>query len=323
MNSPALSVIIPNFNHAQFLPTCLRAVLAQAVPVLEVIVIDDCSTDDSVEVIQRFAAQHPVIRFLRNEQNRGVVWNMNRGLELARGDYVVFPAADDEVLPGFFQKSLGLLARHPQAALSCTIGDWREVGTGLNWHVGVGMAEVPCYLPPDRLVALERAGKLFIASHTAIFRRASLTAAGGFIPELKWHCDWFAMYVTAFRHGICFVPEPLGIANIHATSYYQRGRSRAAEYSALLENMLGRLVSPACAEVVGPIRDSGALFLFGWPILRLMLGRPEFRWLVTPTFLRKNLWHIFKLTAKPLLPTFVAEWYFRLAGYRVRAPKSA
>ena len=94
---PSLSVVLPNFNHAQHLPASLAAILSQSLPALEIIVIDDCSTDNSVEVIQSFAAKHSTIRFIRNEVNQGVVWNMNHGLKLARGDYVVFPAADDQV----------------------------------------------------------------------------------------------------------------------------------------------------------------------------------------------------------------------------------
>src|SRR5256884_7474545 len=138
MTLPRLSVIIPNYNHARFLPNCLEAILRQSEQPFEIIVIDDASTDNSVEVIEAFTKRNPIIRFYRNEQNRGVVSGMNRGLELARGDYVYYAAADDQVLPGFFEKSLRLLNEHPQAALCCTIGDWREIETGFNWHVGVG-----------------------------------------------------------------------------------------------------------------------------------------------------------------------------------------
>src|SRR5206468_3510075 len=126
----------------------------------EIVVIDDGSTDNSWDIIQDYAGRHTCIRAYRNEKNMGAVFTVSRGLELARGDYVFASAADDCVLPGFFQKSMELLARYPQAGLCCTIGDWKEVETGLNWHVGVGMADTPAYLSPKRMVELERQGRL-------------------------------------------------------------------------------------------------------------------------------------------------------------------
>ncbi|MBM3804581.1 MAG: glycosyltransferase family 2 protein [Acidimicrobiia bacterium] len=85
---PTLSVIIPNYNHAAFLPRSLGAILAQSVQPLEIIVMDDASTDNSVEVIESFVRRHPHIRLHRNARNLGVVANGNRAVDLAQGDYM-------------------------------------------------------------------------------------------------------------------------------------------------------------------------------------------------------------------------------------------
>lgn len=74
-----LSVVVPNYNHAQYLPEALNAILNQSCRPMEVIVIDDCSTDNSVEVIEAFIRMDPIIRLYRNERNRGVNFSMNRG----------------------------------------------------------------------------------------------------------------------------------------------------------------------------------------------------------------------------------------------------
>src|SRR5882762_8012778 len=116
MARPTLSVIVPNYNHAQYLPVCLPAILNQSVPALEVIVVDDASTDNSVEVLKAFAQKYSSLRFYRNDQNRGVNYNLNFGLSVAKGDFVFFPGADDEVMPGLFEKSLTLLQQYPKAA---------------------------------------------------------------------------------------------------------------------------------------------------------------------------------------------------------------
>jgi glycosyltransferase involved in cell wall biosynthesis len=64
---PTLSVVVPNYNHGKYLEFSLPALLRQSVQPLEIIVLDDVSTDNSVEVIRRFAAQSPLIRLVQNE----------------------------------------------------------------------------------------------------------------------------------------------------------------------------------------------------------------------------------------------------------------
>jgi glycosyltransferase involved in cell wall biosynthesis len=265
MDFPTLSVIVPNYNHAQHLPVCLRSILSQSVTPLEIIVLDDTSTDNSVEVIRQFAAENPKLRLIQNEKNLGVLANVDKGLSLARGEYVFLQAADDEVRPGLFEKSLTLLAQYPQAGLSCTIADWREAATGLNWHMGVGMADRPAYLSPKQLVHLERQRRLFIASHTVILKRSALLAAGKFFPELRAFADWFTCCVIGFRHGICFVPEPLGIQNIIADSYYQRCRRDKTIQRQTLSCILEFLSRPEYTDVAEMMRQAGSLYLYGVP----------------------------------------------------------
>lgn len=321
MNPPPLSVVVPNYNHAELLPHCLDALLAQTLQPLEILVVDDGSTDGSVALIEGYCQRHPHIRLLRNEQNRGVVFTVNRGVDAARGELIFFAPADDTSHPTLFEKSLPLLRSHPQAAFSCGISDFREVATGLNWHTGVGMGDQTVYLSPAELVALGRRGKLFLAPNTAVIRRDAFIRAGKFLPELRWHADWFTFYVAAFRQGVCFIPEPLATFYVHAESYYKRGRQQADVHRQVLVSLLDHLSRPDSADVVNHVRDSGELYLFGWPLLRLVLTRPEGRRFLTANFLRRCIWQATKLSVKEFLPTPLANLYFRLAGYR--ATKSA
>src|SRR5258708_29809920 len=161
---PTLSVVVPNYNHAQHLPTSLPAILNQSFKPIEVIVLDDASTDNSVEVIRRFEAENPLVRLVKNEKNLGVMPNLNKGVQLAKGDYVFIGSADDEIIPGLFEKSMQLLAQYPQAGLSCTICTWRYVDSDLSWHMGVGMSGHPAYLSPEDTVPLGKRCKILISS---------------------------------------------------------------------------------------------------------------------------------------------------------------
>lgn len=304
---PTLSVVVPNYNHAKYLEVSLPAILRQSVQPLEIIVLDDASTDNSLEVIRRFVAQNPIIRLVQNEKNLGVMPNLNKGVELSRGEYVYIASADDEVVPGLFEKSLRLLAQHPQAAYCCAMAEWRETFSSLVWQMGTNMPQQPGYLPPDDLVQLGRKGKLCLVSSSGVQRRDFLLAAGSFPPPLRWHADWFAFYVTGLRHGVCFIPEVLSLANLLPSSFYQSG-SRRLEHRQVLVNLLEMLHSPAYADVLPRIRTSGVLSLFEWPILRLLLARREYRHLINATFLRQALRRSAELRAKKLLPKWLARW---------------
>lgn len=314
MDSPALptlSAIVPNYNHARFLEQSLPAILNQSVPPLELIVLDDASTDNSLEILERLAARHPRLRLVRNETNLGCMPSLNKGLALARGDYVYLGSADDEIRAGLFEKSLPLLARHPEAAFSCSASVWHDAATGLSWHMAAGMAERPGYLSPDDLVRLGRAGRLMLVSASAVFRREPLREIGNFRPELRWHADWFATYVPAFRHGICYHPEPLSDFYIFPNSLYSRGR-RSAEHVQVLRGILDRLSSPACADVAPRLRDSAALALFGLPLVRLLRERPEYRQFSTPLLTWRATRRSLEVTGKRLLPRPLARLALRL-----------
>ena len=320
MKRPTLSIVVPNYNHGHYLPECLDSILSQSWPPDELIVIDDASTDNSVAVIERYRQQHPQMRLHRNERNRGVLWNLNWGMTQATGDFIYFPAADDVLLPGLFEKSMKLLTQHPEAGACCGIGDWRESATGWRWFVGVGMADRPAYFSPDEMVRMDRAGKLFIANNTVIARRMSLIEAGCYDGDLKWHADWFIVRVAALRRGLCYVPEPLGIFNIHPGSFFKRGRGDVAAHREVLSRILERLAQPEYADVRSRIVAGGSLFEFGWPMLRLILSDRRHRDYLTPVYLRKSLLHIVKLVGRKLTPGWLARWYFRLCGYWVKDP---
>ncbi|WP_165585300.1 glycosyltransferase [Roseococcus sp. SYP-B2431] len=103
--APLVSAIVPNFNHARFLPQRLDSILGQAYPNLEVIVLDDASTDDSLAVIERYRAAHPErIRVIANAENSGNVFRQwRRGVEEARGDLLWICESDDFAEADFLQ----------------------------------------------------------------------------------------------------------------------------------------------------------------------------------------------------------------------------
>jgi hypothetical protein len=217
---PTVSVVMSNYNYARFLPQALEAILAQSYRPKEIIIIDDASTDHSVAVIEQFACQEPLIRFIRNERNMGILHNLTRLLELASGDYLYGAASDDKVLPGFLEKSMSLLARYPQAGLCSTLSrliDENGVDNGVFPNPVV--AKVPSFLPPEKVRTLLTTLGSWFMGNTTIYRRTALIEAGGFRPELHSFTDGFITQVLALKHGACFIPEPLAAWRRMETGY--------------------------------------------------------------------------------------------------------
>lgn len=93
--TPLVSICIPTYNHAHFLPVAIRSALDQTERDLEVLVVDNCSDDDTAAVVSEFCRIDARVRYVRNESNLGLVGNLNRCLELAGGVYVKYLLADD------------------------------------------------------------------------------------------------------------------------------------------------------------------------------------------------------------------------------------
>src|SRR5687767_3381716 len=100
MSIPDVSVIIPVFDKASHIRECVDSVLAQSLSTIELICIDDNSTDRSAEILEHYAGRDPRVRFFRNLSNLGAGATRNIGIELARGNYVQFTDADDVLPPG-------------------------------------------------------------------------------------------------------------------------------------------------------------------------------------------------------------------------------
>jgi glycosyltransferase involved in cell wall biosynthesis len=233
--SGALSVILPNYNHAKFIGRALAALLAQERAPDEIIVIDDASTDDSIDVIEPIAAAAPAIRLLRNVSNMGVVPTLQRGLEAASGEYVYFAAADDWVLPGFFELSQRRLGEAADLGLFC--GEAVLVDARTDRPFSLRPAVRPRMragrIEPDRVAHLLRSTDNWILTGSSIFRRECVLWAGGFDARLGSFADGIMARKIALKFGFFFEPKAVATWAVSQESFSRRtalelGRARQA-----------------------------------------------------------------------------------------------
>lgn len=114
---PRLSVVMPVWNGSRFVGEAVESILAQDFRDFELIIVDDASTDSTPEILAWWAARDGRIRVIRNESNLGSPASRNRGIEIARGEYVACHDADDLSLPGRFAVEVGLLDEDPGASM--------------------------------------------------------------------------------------------------------------------------------------------------------------------------------------------------------------
>lgn len=138
MTTPSVSVIIPTYNRAEMVCGCVRSVLATGYPALEVIVVDDCSPDDTGARIARLAeCAHAAVVYLRNDRNSFQAVSRNRGAAVAKGEYLFFLDDDNLVHADILTELLKVYDGHPDAALVAPLAIHRRPGKeNAVWSLG-------------------------------------------------------------------------------------------------------------------------------------------------------------------------------------------
>jgi glycosyltransferase involved in cell wall biosynthesis len=317
MRQPTVSIILPNYNHARFLPVALQAILSQTWRPLEVLVIDDGSTDNSVEVIEQFAGRDSIIRLIRNERNRGVAYSQNRGVALASGAYLLVSAADDYIMPGFLERSLSLLERYPHAGLSCCDSALLDENSGTMREYKANIASMPRYFSPGEVVELGKKKRFTVGNqgNTVLLKRSALIQLGEeaiyYLPDLRSGGDFFVENVIAFRYGICYIPETLAVYRMTPGSYSSSSKTYGQE---ICTKMLELIYSESYRDVRSMFRDSEILYRFEHNLILVVLANLRFRSILTLGVIGKALSLSIKRTLWEALPHSLRDICLSLRG---------
>lgn len=215
----SLSVIIPNRNDGKYLKKCIQSVLEQDIPPDELIIIDDESTDNSVEVIRSAISGCSFAKLYINENNLGAVENSSRGLSLATSKYIFFLGANDFILPGLFRRTKECLEKFPAGLWSAMVWKVDEADNYIGMHPSPVIALVDSYFSPDKCRKMMFSFGNWLTGQTTVYRREALIEVGGFDPALKGLNDLLAAHVVASRYGASFSPAPLGVMRIHQGAF--------------------------------------------------------------------------------------------------------
>jgi glycosyltransferase involved in cell wall biosynthesis len=208
-----LSVLLPAFNAEKHLPEAVSSVLAQTHPDFELLVLNDGSTDRTLEIAEEFRVRDSRIQVITHG-NMGMGAALNQGLEFAKSDWIVRLDADDIMLPNRLERQIAFVGRHPRIAVAGSLVYYiSENGRTL------GAATSNLATPLD-FELQQRDGKSIALHHPSVMMRKDVVlAAGGYRPEF-WPADDFDLWarIAEQDHLILVQQEYLVQYRIHGAS---------------------------------------------------------------------------------------------------------
>ncbi|MCC7054110.1 MAG: glycosyltransferase family 2 protein [Gemmatimonadaceae bacterium] len=210
---PSFTVVIPTFNYAQFVGKAIRSALRQTHAPVQVIVVDDGSTDDTPDVLAGFGGSITVIR--RSRGGPGAA--RNAALEIARGECVAFLDSDDFWSPVKLERQGAAALRYPAVTMfgcGATVVD--ERGTMVDIRTVPTTTSLGAQSVEDLLLFRART-----PTSGVVVRTETLRAVGGFDAQLEYCEDWEAWMRVAARGGLHIVGEPLVYVREHRSGTFR------------------------------------------------------------------------------------------------------
>jgi glycosyltransferase involved in cell wall biosynthesis len=208
MNNPAVSFVVPCYKLAHLLRECIESILAQNYTAFEVLIMDDCSPDDTPNVVQSLTDHR--ITYIRNDQNLGHLANYNKGISLSRGRYVWLISADDRLRsPHVLERYVELLDQHPTVGIVCC------PGIGLQDGVETTLIDCGYFGPRDKIFK----GQEFIAAclrngygllaPSVMVRKDCYDKISTFPLDLPHQGDLYLWYRWAIEYDVAYMCEPM------------------------------------------------------------------------------------------------------------------
>lgn len=202
MNS-LVSVIMPAYNASKFIGAAIETVLNQTYSNIELIIIDDCSTDNTNEIIQYYVGRHSNIIHLKNETNLGPGGTRNRGINIANGEYIAFLDSDDLWEPSKIEKQVGIF--------NVSIA---PVGVVYCWTTYTDSEKSPTpKLSGD--VRGQMLKHLFFPPSSSMVKTSFARQAGGFAEDIRIGEDWQFFLNLSLLCNFTYIGEPLLIKRGH------------------------------------------------------------------------------------------------------------
>jgi hypothetical protein len=260
-HQPAISVLVPTYNSADYLPTTVRSIQAQTDRDFELVACDDGSTDHTLELLAEFAAQDSRVRIERNTENLGLHGNLVRMMHLARGRFLKIVMADDLLLPDALERLRAPLEADPQVILSTS----RRIRIDERGQRLPDTAHLTTPIPTSGRIEGKALGNLLLEKQvnlvgepsTVMFRKSDVVPEEAFCLAGQRYSALvdMAMWINLFARGDCYY-------EVDALSCYrQHGRQLGAAMQMVdrIEWMQLLIDAPSLGYLTDPAQEARAL----------------------------------------------------------------
>lgn len=210
------TVIIPSFNQAQYIAKCIESVLAQTKKALEIIVVDDYSSDNTEKIVKPYLKK---ITFIRHKRNFGsYAYTYNTGIKHAKGDYLLIVSADDRLAPTILEKEAAILDKNPNIGL--VYSQAYSVESSKNILRIHNVAGHKSYIGRSSDFELLLTQGDFISSINALVRRNVYKKLDSFDTKLRYMADYEMWIRIAQKYQLAYIAKPLTYYTVHGNNLH-------------------------------------------------------------------------------------------------------
>jgi glycosyltransferase involved in cell wall biosynthesis len=250
-----VSFVVPAYNLADLISQCINSILAQTYPNFEVLIMDNCSTDRTSEVVASF--EDPRVKYFRNEINIGHVRNFNKGITTSRGKHVWLVSADDWLRsPQVLERYVELMERNPRVGYvfcrAIEVHGSKEVGIA-QW-TNCGKEE---RIWNGRRFLMRLIQNNCIVMSSTMVRKECYEKFGMFSLEMPHANDWYLWCLLALHYQVGYLAEPMVFVRLHEeslTSTFSQGGNPLC----VIDELTALWRVARLAELVGAISDRHA-----------------------------------------------------------------
>lgn len=298
---PSFCALMANYNDAPTLEAALIPLIEQTVPFDRILVINDGSTDNSMEVLARLKSRAPQLEILDNGRNIGVAASVRRGLEHITEDYVFPASANDIFSHHLVEHALAALKLMPNASMVAGKLGLKDLQGDEQIMSLPFPGDSISIVEPDRYKELVRSHPFSAIGGATFVNRGMMSAFGGYREEMKWMTDWFLFALLAAHHGFVYVPEKFGTM-ILTQNQYSCAAQDWSKQGPVIQNFF-KIMQSEFPKAFEDFRAMALLPSYDWQILPMLLANPKLRSFITPLLLwRLGVSKLARSVARVILP---------------------
>ena len=251
-----VTVTIPSYNYARYLRECVESAVHQEGVEVDVVIVENASTDGSRELARRLRDEHPNVRLVEHADNHGIICSLNRCRDEIRGDYVVLLCADDCLTPGSLARSVAFMEAHPNVGMTYgPVIDFTHVSDVKPAQLAAAPGPAKIYPGAEWIDRVCRARENPIRTPEVLMRVSTLAVAGRLDPACPHTSDLNMWLRMASYADVAFLPgQILAMYRQHETNH-----SNAYEGSALSTIEQKWVAFSAFLDTVADRPERGAL----------------------------------------------------------------